>query len=175
MFLEISFGPLAPALPELIAGILLFIAVWFGVAKLVVPKFEQTYEERAEAIRGGIEKAERAQAEAAAALQQYNAQLATARAEASGIREEAKAQGAQILADLRQHAQEESARVLTQAKAQIEAERVQAVHQLHSEVGGLATDLAGKIVGESLADDERARRTVDRFIADLEANTSEKV
>jgi F-type H+-transporting ATPase subunit b len=40
--------------------------------------------------------------------------------------------------------------------------------QLRSEIGGLATTLAGRIVGESLSDDERARRTVDRFIADLE-------
>ena len=42
-------------------------------------------------------------------------------------------------------------------------------------VGGLATGLAGKIVGESLDDDERARRTVERFIADLEADSAEKV
>mgnify|MGYP006391884345 CR=1 FL=1 len=162
MFLEISLGPLAPALPEFIAGILLFLAVWYGVAKLVVPKFEQTYAERAEEIAGGIEKAERAQAEAAAALEKYNAQLALARDEASSIREDAKAQGAQILAEMRQHAQDESA-------------RLQAVQQLHSQVGGLATQLAGKIVGESLDDDERARRTVDRFIADLEAHSPEKV
>ena len=175
MFLEISLGPLAPALPEFIAGILLFPAVWYGVAELVVPKFEQTYAERAEEIAGGIEKAERAQAEAAAALEKYNAQLALARDEASSIREDAKAQGAQILAEMRQHAQDESARLVLQAKAQIEAERLQAVQQLHSQVGGLATQLAGKIVGESLDDDERARRTVDRFIADLEAHSPEKV
>ena len=40
--------------------------------------------------------------------------------------------------------------------------------QLRNEIGGLATTLAGRIVGESLEDDERARRTVDRFVADLE-------
>ena len=50
----------------------------------------------------------------------------------------------------------------------IEAERSAAVASLRGEVGGLATDLAGRIVGESLNDDERARRTVDRFIADRE-------
>ena len=36
------------------------------------------------------------------------------------------------------------------------------------EVGTIATTLAGRIVGESLDDDERQKRTVDRFIADLE-------
>ncbi|MFT3970324.1 MAG: F0F1 ATP synthase subunit B [Micropruina sp.] len=175
MTLEISLGPLAPALPEFIAGILLFLVVWWGVAKFVVPKFEQTYGQRAQAIQGGIEKAEAAQAEAAVALAQYQEQLAGAREEASKIREDAKAQGAQILAEMRAEAQQESARLVEQAKAQIEAERVLAVQQLRGEVGSLATSLAGKIVGESLDDEERARRTVDRFLADLEANDAERV
>ena len=162
--LEIDLGPLLPAFPEFIAGIVLFLIIWVVMAKKVVPSFETTYAERAAEIRGGIEKAELAQAEAAAALERYTAQLAQARDEASGI-----------LAEMKQHAQDESARLLAQAKEQIEAERLQAVQQLHSVVGGLATDLAGKIVGESLQDDERARRTVDRFIADLEAHSPEKV
>ena len=44
------------------------------------------------------------------------------------------------------------------------------MNQLRNEIGGLATTLAGRIVGESLEDDERARRTVDRFLADLESD-----
>lgn len=175
MILEIELGPLAPALPEFIAGILLFIAVWVIMARVVVPRFEQTYAERTALIAGGIEKAEAAQKEAAEALERYNQQLATARDEASALREEAKAQGAAILAEMRAEAQAESKRMIAQAGSQIEAERAQAVQHLRTEVGGLATTLAGKIVGESLDDDERARRTVDRFIADLEASSSEKV
>lgn len=175
MTLEISLGPLLPALPEFIAGILLFLVVWYGVAKLVVPKFEQTYAERTEQIAGGIERAEKAQQEAAEALAQYRAQLADARGEAAQIREQAKADGAAIIADLRTQAQEESSRLITAAKSQIDAERAQAVQQLRAEVGGLATTLAGRIVGESLDDDERARRTVDRFIAELDqANDAEQ-
>ena len=173
--LEINLGPLLPALPEFIAGIVLFIVIWIVMAKKVVPAFEKTYQERSAAIQGGIETAEAAQAEAAAALEEYRQQLAGARDEASSIREEAKAQGAQILAEMRTKAQEEADRLIAQAKAQIEAERVQAVQQLRGEIGGLATNLAGKIVGESLDDDERARRTVDRFIADLEASDAERV
>lgn len=173
--LEINLGPLLPAFPEFIAGIVLFGIIWFVMAKKVVPMFEATYAKRAAEIQGGIERAEQAQAEAAAALEQYQQQLAGAQDAASSIREEAKTQGAQILDEMRAHAQAESERMIAQAKAQIDAERTHAVQQLRSEVGGLATTLAGKIVGESLDQDERARRTVDRFIADLEANTSEKV
>ena len=49
------------------------------------------------------------------------------------------------------------------------AERQQAIASLRAEVGTLATELAGRIVGESLEDDERSNRVVDRFLVDLEA------
>ena len=173
--LESMFGPLLPEHPEeLVVGIVLFLIVWWVVAKKVVPMFEATYAERTAAIQGGIAKAEAAQAEAAAALQQYTEQLAEARGEASRIREDAKTQGAAIIADMRQQAADESSRMLANAKAQIDAERAAAINALRTEVGGLATTLAGRIVGESLDDDERARRTVERFIADLEQAPAER-
>ena len=52
--LEINLGPLLPALPEFIAGIVLFIVIWIVMAKQVVPAFEKTYQERSAAIQGGI-------------------------------------------------------------------------------------------------------------------------
>ena len=153
---------------SIIFVVLLTVVIW----KFVVPRFEETYAERTAAIQGGMEKAEKAQAEAQAALQQYQAQLAEARSEAAKIREEAKTQGTQIIAELREQAQSEAARIRQAAESQLEAERAQVMIQLRSEIGGLATTLAGRIVGESLADDERARRTVDRFLADLESDSA---
>jgi F-type H+-transporting ATPase subunit b len=166
-------NPLLPATSEIIASVVFALLLTLIIWKFVVPRFEQTYAERTAAIQGGIEKAEHAQAEAAAALEKYNAQLAQARGEAAKIREDAKTQGSQILADMREQAQTEAARIRAAADAQIQAERAQVVAQLRSEIGGLATTLAGRIVGESLEDDERARRTIDRFIADLEAQADQ--
>jgi len=169
---EPNLGPLLPEhLSELIAGIILLAIIWVVVARKVVPVFEATYAERTAEITGGIEKAEVAQRQAAEALAEYQAQLATARSEAARIREDAKAQAVALAAEIRDQAQADSARMLASARTQIEAERAQVVHQLRAEVGGLATQLAGRIVGESLEDDERARRSVDRFIAELEAQT----
>jgi F-type H+-transporting ATPase subunit b len=74
---------------------------------------------------------------------------------------------------MREQAQAEAARIRAAAEAQLQAERAQVVAQLRGEIGGLATTLAGRIVGESLEDDERARRTIDRFIADLESPDAE--
>ena len=166
-------NPLLPAWIEIVLAVVFVLLLTFVIARFVVPRFEATYAERTAAIQGGIEKAEQAQEAAQAALEQYNAQLAEARTEAARIREDAKTQGTQILAELREQAQSEANRIKAQGQAQLDAERAQVMAQLRSEIGGLATTLAGRIVGESLEDDERARRTVDRFIADLEGQSTE--
>jgi F-type H+-transporting ATPase subunit b len=163
-------SPLGVHWAEFIASIVFLLLITYVIAKAVVPRFEATFAERTAAIQGGIEKAERAQEAAQAALQQYNDQLTEARTEAARIREDAKTQGSQILAEMREQAQAESARIKASAEAQLEAERAQVLAQLRSEIGGLATTLASRIVGESLEDDDRARRTVDRFLADLESS-----
>lgn len=119
-----------------------------------------------------MEEASKAQAEADALKDQYTAQLADARHEAARIREEAKEQGAQIIAELRTQAQSEAERIVSTAHVQVEAERTQAFQQLKVEVGTVATQLAGRIVGESLDDEARQRRTVERFIAELEQESA---
>jgi F-type H+-transporting ATPase subunit b len=165
-------NPLVPNVWEMGVVLVGFAVLMFIVVKFVVPMFEKTFAERAEAIEGGIAKAEKAQAEASAALEEYKKQLTDARAEANRIREEARAEGAQILADLKEKAAAESARITAQAHVQIESERQAAVVSLRSEVGTLATTLAGRIVGEALNDDERSARVVDRFLADLETQNA---
>ena len=163
-------NPLIPNIWEILVTLLGFAVLMFIVVKFVVPMFEKTFAERTEAIEGGLAKAEAAQAEASAALDEYKQQLIDARTEANRIREEARAEGAQILADLKAKAAAESARIMEQSQVTIEAERQAAVVSLRSEVGALATELASKIVGESLADDARSARVVDRFLDELETS-----
>lgn len=162
-------NPLMPNWWEVLVTLVGFLILLFIVAKFVVPMFEKTFEERTAAIEGGIEKAEAAQAEANAALEEYKQQLTDARTEANRIREEARSEGAEILAELKAKAASESARITEQAQVQIDAERSAAQASLRTEVGSLATQLAGKIVGEALDDDARSARVVDRFLTDLES------
>ncbi|MBK8869383.1 MAG: F0F1 ATP synthase subunit B [Actinomycetales bacterium] len=166
---QASAPPILPYLPELIFGFVAIGILYWVVKTKVVPNLEKAYAARAEAIEGGIAKAEKAQAEAKAALDHYNAQLADARGEANKIREDARAHAAQIVAEMRAQAQAESARIVESAQKQIEAERQQAVVSLRGEVGRLSTDLASRIVGESLHDETRQKGIVERFLADLEA------
>jgi F-type H+-transporting ATPase subunit b len=161
-------NPLIPKTPELIVGGIAFLLLLWALQKWAYPMFEQTFAERTAAIEGGIQKAEKAQAEASAALEQYQAQLSDARGEASAIRTEAQAERARIVDDARTEAQSAADQVTARASAQVEADRASAQTELSREVGRIALELAERVVGESLADDARVRATIDRFITELE-------
>jgi len=161
-------NPLIPHAAEIIVGLVAFALLYFVLKRYAFPMFEKVYRERTEAIEGGMRRAEEAQAEAQAALAQYREQLAEARHEAARLREEAREQGASIIAEMREQAQAEARRITESAHQQIDAERKQALASLRAEVGTLATELASRIVGEALEDEVRQRRTVDRFLAELE-------
>jgi F-type H+-transporting ATPase subunit b len=163
-----SYNPLLPSWPEFIIGTILFVLVFGFLAKIGLPRIMKTLEERHDQIEGGINRADEAQAEAQAVLQQYRAQLDDARHEASRMREEAREQGAAIIVEMRERAEAEARRITESAQAQIESERQQALSSLRAEVGTLATELASRIVGESLTDMARQSRMVDRFLADLD-------
>ena len=163
-----SQNPLLPSWPEFIIGLILFVVIFGVLGKMLLPRISKTLEERTDKIEGGLARAEEAQQEASKTLKEYQEQLASARHEAARLREEAREQGAQIVAEMRQQAQDEARRITEAAQAQIEAERQQALASLRSQVGELATELAGRIVGESLTDEARQSRMVDRFLADLE-------
>jgi F-type H+-transporting ATPase subunit b len=163
-------NPLIPATYDIIWSLVCFAIIFAVFFWKVLPAIRKTLDERSEIIEGGIAKAENAQAEAAAALAEYNARLTEARAEAGRIREQARADGQRILNDLKQQASNEAARITANAQAQIEAERQAALVSLRAEVGSLAIDLASGVIGESLADDRRSAALVDRFLADLEAS-----
>lgn len=169
-----ALNPLIPQTAEVIVGFIAFTLLFLVLKSKVVPMFEKAYAARTEAIQGGIERAEKAQLEAQRALVQYNEQLSSAQGEAAKLREDARAQGAAILEELRTKAQDEAARITAAAHASIEAERQQAITSLRNEVGALAVELASKIVGEALDDQARQSRIVDRFIEDLEKSQQSK-
>jgi F-type H+-transporting ATPase subunit b len=156
--------PNATFLVELLA----FALLLFLLTKYIIPPINRAMTARQDAIRAEFAELDEAKSEASAAEEEFKAQIADARHEAARIREEAREQGAAIIAEMREQAQAEAARIVEHAHTQIEADRKSAAASLRGEVGTLATSLAGRIVGESLDDEARQSRVVDRFLAELE-------
>lgn len=163
---------LVPATYDLVWSSVVLVVIAVVFYKLVLPKFQAVLDERTEKIEGGLAQAANAQEEAAAAKAEYEQQLQDARTEAAKIREDARAEASAIVAESREKATAEQARITESAQRQIEAERQQAAVQLRADVGSLATELASKIVGESLADEARRSRVVERFLDELDAQTT---
>jgi len=162
-------SPVLPIMEEIIVGSIAFAVLCFVLMKFVFPRMEDMYKARVEAIEGGIKRAEERQAEANVLFEQYKQQLAESRSEAARIRDEARNDAEGIKADVLAKAREESDRIIAAGKETLAAERQTIVRELRAEVGTLAVDLAGRIVGESLADEARQRGTVERFMSELDA------
>lgn len=161
-------NPLVPPIPELVIGLIAFAIVFGFLAKTLLPNINKVLEERREAIEGGMEKADAAQAEAQEALDTYRAQLAEARHEAARLRQEAQEQGAALIAEMRAEGQRQREEIVAAGHAQIEADRKAAAAALRQDVGRLAAELAAKLVGEALEDTARQTRTIDRFLDSLD-------
>ena len=149
-----------------------FAIMVFILGKYVVPPINRAMTARQDSIRQQFSDLEQAKSDAHQAEEEFRSQITQARHEAAKIREEAREQGAAIIAEMREQAQAEANRIVEHAHTQLEADRKAAVASLRSEVGTLATSLAGRIVGESLDDDARQSRVVERFLADLDGQPS---
>lgn len=172
-----SDGTATPVLPhpgELIFGTVLFVIFLALIWKFVFPKLETAYSERVDAIEGDMSRAERALEEAEATKREYETLLADARREANQMRERGREEGAQIVAEMRTEATAEAQRIIEAANRQVETERAAAMAQLKGEVGRMSTDLAGRIVGESLEDEARSSGVIDRFLRELEDGTLQR-
>lgn len=161
-------NPLLPADYDLIWSSVVFAILltffWF----VVLPNFKKMLDERAKAIEGRLAEAEAAQAAAEERTKAVEIEQEKLRAESSQIREQARAEGAAILAEMKAQAAADSERLAQVAKSQLEAERDATVIALRAEFGALAVELASRIVGQKLQDDAVANRVVDEFISELE-------
>jgi F-type H+-transporting ATPase subunit b len=161
-------NPLLPADYDIIWSAVIFAVLLAFFWVRVLPSFKRMLDERAKAIEGRLAEAEAAQVAAEARTRAVEEEQERLRAESSSIREEARAEGAAILAQMKEQAAAEAERLAAVSKAQLEAERDAAVNSLRAEVGAIAVDLASRIVGEKLKDDKVAERVVEEFIAELE-------
>lgn len=169
---EVPANILLPAGYDIFWSAVALAVIAFVLGRKVLPKFTAMLDERAERIEGGLKAGEEAREEAARLRASFDAELADARREAARIRENANEEARQILAEARQKATAEAERISANAARGIEAERQMAEISLRTEVGMLASELASRIVGESLRDSALQSRVIDRFLDELESSNA---
>ncbi|MBF9001036.1 MULTISPECIES: F0F1 ATP synthase subunit B [Vibrio] len=139
--------------------------VWFCM-KYVWPPIIKAIEERQQKIADGLQAAERAKKDLDLAQANASEQMKEAKRTATEVIEQANKRKAQILDEAREQALEERQKLLTQAEAEIEAERNRARDELRKQVATLAIAGAEKILERSI-DKDAHKDILDNVAAKL--------
>lgn len=153
---------IAPALATLIV----FVIVLFVLSSQVWPKIAKGLADRESKILAEIKNAEDARKQAKEALEQYQQNLAEARAEANKMIEQARAQQQALSNELKAKADVELGAMREKAMKDIDAAKRAALAEIYSESTALATTMAGKILRRELGASDN-QRLVDESLAEL--------
>ena len=154
-----------------VTAIVLFLIVFGLLSTMVWPKIVSGLDERNDKIKGEIAAAENARKQAKDALDEYERNLAEARAQAQQMLEETKSSQNELAAQLKSRAEVELNEMREKAKADIEAAKKQALSELYSESVNLATIMAGKILKREVSVSDE-QRLMEESLAELKTVNS---
>lgn len=153
-------------------GLLFWMTVVFLVVLAILwkwgfPVITKMVRERKEFIDDSLRKAHEANEKLAHIQQEGESMLQEAREKQAALLKEATATRDAIVAKAQDQAKDEGARLLSDAKAQIEQEKQQAIREIRTQVAELSVKIAEKIVREKLATDNKQMDLIDKLLADV--------
>ena len=157
---------LIPKPAEFVPALIAFLIIWAVLAKLVWPQVLSMMEKRQEKIQSDLDEAERSKVEAASQARAYDEKIVEARHEAEAIVARAKKEAEEERARILAKAQREAADVIAKAHGALESERHKAMIELSSSVVDLSVEIATKIIGDSLSEEDQ-RRLAEKYLAEV--------
>lgn len=154
--LPMDIGPLNPVVGELAVAAVLFALVFLFFVRLV-PRIQRVLDEREAATKGTEAQAEALREEIRIKRAEVAAALANARHEAARIRQRAYEEGAALITEARADGSREYTTLLAEGHARLTAARTSAEAELRLHVAELASNLAGRIIGEPIEAKTRTR------------------
>ena len=144
----------------------LFIQM-FLMKKFLFKPIRRVLVERQKRADQNIRAAEQEKAEAEAVKAEYTKNMAQAREEAAGILERAKQDASQQADELLQSARSEAQALKAKAESDIRQEKKRALNEAKDEIGGLAMDIAGRVVEREIHEADH-RALIDDFLQKVE-------
>lgn len=144
--------------------LLAFLIVFFLMAKYGFPIITKMVEDRKNYIDESLQKAHEANERLAGIQQESERLLAEARAKQAEILAQAKATGDSIVSEARNKAQADGAKLLQEAKAQIAAEKENALRDIRQTVADLSIVIAEKVVRQKLTNNDEQQALIEQML-----------
>lgn len=144
--------------------LLAFLIVFFLMAKYGFPIITKMVEDRKNYIDESLQKAHEANERLAGIQLESERLLAEARAKQAEILAQAKATGDSIVSEARNKAQADGAKLLQEAKAQIAAEKENALRDIRQTVADLSIVIAEKVVRQKLANNDEQQALIEQML-----------
>jgi F-type H+-transporting ATPase subunit b len=147
---------------------IIFLLLLVILAKTVWKPLLASLRNRENAIADALTRADQARADAERLIAENKLERQRAEEEVQKSLREGRAYAEQMRRDLVEKAKIEAAKMLSQARAEIERDTQKALVQLRNEVADLAIIATSKLLDENM-NEERHRRVVSKMIEDLQA------
>lgn len=144
--------------------LLAFLIVFFLMAKYGFPVITKMVEDRKNYIDESLQKAHEANERLAHIQQESERILNEARTRQAEILSQAKATGDSIVREAREKAQNEGAKLLLDAKAQIATEKENALRDIRQTVAEISVSIAEKVVRQRLSADAEQQKFIEKML-----------
>ena len=144
-----------------------FLVVFFLLAKFGFPVITGMVQERKDFIDESLRKAHEASERLENIKQEGEAILQEAREKQAQIMKEAAETRDTIVQKAQEKAKDEGARLLSEAKAEIEAEKQNAIRDIRGQVAELSVLIAEKVLREKLYTETQQMELIDRLLNEV--------
>ena len=158
---------LTPDLGLLFWMLLAFLVVFIVLSKFGFPVIIQMVEKRKNYIDESLRKAHEASERLENIQQEGESILQKAREKQSQILKEASDTREAIVEKAQLKAKDESSRLISDAKTEIETEKQNALRDIRSQVADLSVQIAEKIVREKLSSDKAQMELINQMLNDI--------
>lgn len=161
---------LTPGTGLIIWQLIVFVLLFFLLAKLAWKPIISSLKEREASIQEALDTAERARLEMSRLKADNENLLKQAREEREKILRDAREAANRMKEEAQGDAKKSADRIIEDARAAIEAEKSNALKEVKALVANLSLDVAGKILQKNLADDKAQKALTQEYIKDIKLN-----
>lgn len=152
--------------------LLAFLVVFFVLARYGLPAILNMVDQRNQYINENLQKAQQAALQLENIKQESESLIQEAREKQASILKEATATRDAIVEKAQEKAHEEGARILAEAKAEIENQKQVAINEIRKQVAILSVEVSGKILRKKLSADDAQMDYINGMLDEVTASSN---